>query len=135
MGAAFGLGFVVGPALGGLLGQVSLRLPFWVAAACSLHNTLYGYFVLPESLPLEKRAPFRWKVANPWGSLTFIVSCRGLSALVAATFLYCMAHESLPSMFVLYTDYKLHWDEKTVGLVLGSVGVGSMLVSALLTVS
>ena len=133
LGAAFGVGFIVGPALGGLIGQVDLRLPFWVAAAFSLLNTLYGFFVLPESLPPEKRTPFRWKVANPWGSLQFLKTHAGLPLLATGGFLYYLAHESLPSMFVLYTDYRFHWDQRTVGLVLGAVGVSSMVVAGGLT--
>ncbi len=72
VGAAFGIGFVVGPAVGGLLASIDLRLPFWVAAAFSLANTLYGFFVLPESLPPENRRPFRWKAAHPLGALEFV---------------------------------------------------------------
>ncbi len=128
LGAAFGLGFIVGPAVGGWLGQVDLRLPFWVAAGCSLLNTLYGFFVLPESLPEERRAPFQWKAANPWGARRFVTHRLGIAA-----FAYFLAHESLPSMFVLYTDYKFHWSESTVGTVLAAVGVSSMVVSAWLT--
>ena len=135
LGAAFGIGFIVGPAVGGVLGNTDLRLPFWVAAGFSLLNTAYGFFVLPESLDRDKRRPFQWKVANPFGAFQFIRSHAGggLGRLVIAAFLYYVAHESLPSMFVLYTDYKFHWNEKTVGLVLGAVGVSSMLVSAVLT--
>lgn len=130
LGAGFGIGFVVGPALGGVLGQHSLRLPFWVAAAFSLANALYGFFVLPESLPPDRRAPFRWAIASPWGALQHL---EGMKLPVLASFFHSLAHESLPSMFVLYTDYRFHWDEKTVGLVLGAIGVCSMLVSAGLT--
>jgi DHA1 family tetracycline resistance protein-like MFS transporter len=128
LGAAFGLGFIIGPAVGGWLGQVDLRLPFWVAAGFSLLNTLYGFFVLPESLPDERRAPFQWKTAHPWGARRFVASRLGCAA-----FAYFLAHESLPSMFVLYTDYKFHWSEATVGSVLAAVGVSSMVVSAWLT--
>lgn len=135
LGAAFGIGFIVGPAVGGVLGNAGLRLPFWVAAACSLLNTAYGFFVLPESLASEKRRPFQWKVANPLGAFQFFLGHAGggLGRLVLGAFFYYVAHESLPSMFVLYTDFKFHWSEKTVGLVLGAVGVSSMLVSAVLT--
>lgn len=128
LGAAFGLGFIIGPAVGGWLGHVDLRLPFWVAAGFSLLNTLYGFFVLPESLPEERRAPFQWKAANPWGARRFVANRLGV-----ATFAYYLAHESLPSMFVLYTDYKFHWNEAMVGSVLAAVGVCSMVVSAWLT--
>lgn len=130
LGAAFGVGFIVGPAAGGLLGHYSLRLPFWVAAAFSLLNTAYGLFVLPESLAPERRSAFQWKIANPWGSLRFL---NAYPALAVTAFLYYLAHEALPSMFVLYTDYRFRWSERTVGLVLGAVGLGSMVVSAALT--
>lgn len=133
LGAAFGIGFIVGPALGGWLGAGDLRRPFWFAAACSLLNTVYGLFVLPESLPAEKRAPFRWKAANPWLAVKAVALNATQGWLLLATFLSYLAHESLPSMFVLYTDYRFHWDERMVGMVLGAVGVGSMLVAALLT--
>jgi MFS transporter, DHA1 family, tetracycline resistance protein len=133
LGAAFGIGFIIGPAVGGVLGQIDLRLPFWVAAGLSFVNTLYGFFVLPESLPVEKRSPLHWKVANPLGAFKFIADHPTLTGLFVATFLSYLAHESLPSMFVLYTDYRFHWDEKTVGYVLGAVGFTSMIVAAGLT--
>lgn len=133
LGAAFGIGFIIGPAVGGVLGQIDLRLPFWVAAALSFVNTLYGFFVLPESLSEEKRSPFTWKVANPFGAFGFIADHPKLVGLFVATFLSYLAHESLPSMFVLYTDFRFHWDEKTVGYVLGAVGFTSMIVAAGLT--
>jgi len=132
LGAAFGLGFVVGPALGGLLGGVSLRLPFYAAAGLSLLNALYGFFILPESLPKEKRAPFIWAKANPLGSLDLLRSHPRLLGLALITFLANMAHDSLPSVFVLYTDYRYHWSERMVGLCLAGVGVASTIVAALL---
>lgn len=132
LGAAFGLGFIVGPAVGGLLGSIDLRLPFWASAGLSLVNAAYGFFVLPESLPTERRSEFFWRRANPLGSLRLLSSHRELVGLAAATFLYYLAHESLPSMFVLYTDYRYGWSERTVGLALAAVGVCSMLVSAAL---
>jgi DHA1 family tetracycline resistance protein-like MFS transporter len=132
LGAAFGLGFIVGPALGGVLGQIDLRLPFWASAVLSLANASYGFFVLPESLPREKRAPaIDWKSANPLGSLALLRSQPALLGLAAVVFLHYLAHESLPSTFVLYTDYRYAWDERTVGLSLAGVGVGSTVVSAL----
>lgn len=137
VGAAFGVGFVVGPAVGGLLASVDLRLPFWVAGAFSLANTLYGFFVLPESLSPENRRPFHWKAAHPLGALEFVrqksVRGGGLSRLMLAGFLYFLAIESLPSIFVLFTDYRFQWSEKMVGLVLGAVGLTSMVVSGGLT--
>ena len=132
LGAAFGLGFVVGPALGGLLGGISLRLPFWAAAGLSLANALYGFFILPESLPRELRAPFAWSKANPFGSLELLRSQPRLLGLAAVAFLYNIAHDSLPSVFVLYTDYRYHWGERMVGFSLAGIGIASTVVSALL---
>ena len=131
LGAAFGLGFVVGPAIGGLLGGISLRLPFWAAAALSLTNALYGFFILPESLPRERRAPIVWSKANPLGSLALLRSQRALLSLAAVAFLYNIAHDSLPSVFVLYTDYRYHWGERMVGFALAGIGIASTIVSAL----
>jgi len=132
LGAAFGLGFIVGPALGGLLGGVSLRLPFYAAAGLSLANAAYGFFILPESLPLERRAPFAWSKANPIGALALLRSHPRLLGLAGVAFLYNVAHDSLPSVFVLYTDYRYHWGERMVGFCLAVVGVTSTIVSALL---
>jgi DHA1 family tetracycline resistance protein-like MFS transporter len=132
LGAAFGLGFIVGPAAGGLLGGIDLRLPFWVAAALSLANAAYGFFVLPESLSPERRARLDLGKANPLGSLRLLRSRPALLGLAAASFVYYVAHESLPSCFVLYADYRYRWSEQRVGLVLALVGVGSTIVSALL---
>ncbi len=132
LGAAFGLGFIVGPAVGGLLGQIDLRLPFWVSASLSLANAAYGFFVLPESLPEERRSRVGWAKANPLGSLELLRTTPGLLVLASATFLYFVAHESLPATFVLYTDYRYGWNERTVGLALATVGLTSALVSAML---
>ena len=106
LGAAFGLGFTVGPAIGGLLGSIDLSLPFWGAAGFSLANALYGFFVLPESLPRERRAPFAWRQANPIGAMNFLRSDPVLGRLASAGFLQRFAHISLPSMFVYYADYR-----------------------------
>lgn len=132
LGAAFGLGFVVGPGLGGLLGGIDLRLPFWAAAGLSLTNAVYGFFILPESLSVERRAPFVWSKANPFGSLALLRSHPRLLGLAAVAFLYNVAHDSLPSVFVLYSDYRYQWGERMVGLCLAAVGVASTIVSALL---
>ncbi|HUL35976.1 MAG TPA: TCR/Tet family MFS transporter [Candidatus Eisenbacteria bacterium] len=123
LGAAFGLGFVIGPAVGGLLGHYSLRAPFWAAAGLSLVNFLYGIFVLPESLPVEKRAKSAWQMANPLGSLALLRSNSVLSGLSVVATLYYLAHQALPSVFVLYTEYRYGWNERTVGLVLGMIGI------------
>jgi DHA1 family tetracycline resistance protein-like MFS transporter len=132
LGAAFGLGFIVGPALGGLLGGMGLRYPFWAAAGLSLANWLYGFFILPESLPKERRAAFNLRKANPLGSLKLLRSQPELFGLATAMFLYYNAHEALPSMFVLYTTYRYHWGAQLTGWVLAGVGVGSTIVSAAL---
>ncbi len=132
LGAAFGLGFIVGPVVGGVLGDISLRLPFWTAAGLSLVNAAYGFFVLPESLPPERRSAFSWRRANPLGSLKLLRSHGGLIGLAAVTFLYYLAHESLPHMFVLYTHYRYGWSESDVGLALAAVGLSSTIVSGAL---
>jgi DHA1 family tetracycline resistance protein-like MFS transporter len=133
IGAAFGLGFIVGPALGGLLGNVDLRLPFWVAGLLSVANAFYGFFILPESLPRERRTSrVMWRLANPLGALALLRSRRLLIGLAASVFLYFLAHESLPSLWVLYTTYRYHFSERLTGLSLAAVGLGSAVVSAAL---
>jgi len=132
IGAAFGIGFVVGPALGGLLGSIGPRVPFWAAAALSLANACYGLFVLPESLPRGRRVPFAWRRANPVGSLLLLRSRPQLLGLAVVHFLYQLAHYSLPAVFVLYAGYRYGWGERTVGLTLAGVGVCAMIVQGLL---
>lgn len=132
LGSAFGLGFIIGPAVGGVLGGFDLRLPFWVAAALSLANFAYGAFILPESLPPERRSPFRWQLANPLGSLGFLRSHPGLLGFALANTCAFLAHDALPSVFVLYADHRYGWDERTIGGVLAAVGVCSTIVSAVL---
>jgi DHA1 family tetracycline resistance protein-like MFS transporter len=128
IGAAFGVGFVLGPAIGGLLGHGDPRLPFWVAAGLSLANGFYGLLILPESLPRDRRSPFSWKRANPVGALNLLRRQPALLGLAAINFLYYLAHQSLPSVFVLYTDYRYGWDQRLMGLTLAGVGVCSMIV-------
>ena len=128
IGAAFGAGFVVGPALGGLLGGMDPRLPFWVAAGLSFANTLYGLLILPESLPRERRSPFRWKSANPVGALHLLRSDSVLAGLSVVNFIAQVAHVVLPSTFVLYATYRYGWDARTVGLTLAVVGICAMAV-------
>lgn len=132
IGAAFGLGFVLGPAAGGILGSYGPRLPFWVAAALSLANACYGLFVLPESLPREKRNKFSWRRANPVGALRLLRSHTGLLGISAANFLSFLAHEVLPSTFVLYAGFRYGWGERAVGLTLALVGVCSGVVQGAL---
>ncbi len=131
IGAAFGAGFILGPALGGLLGGLDPRLPFWVAAALSFANALYGWLILPESLPPERRAPFRWKSANPLGALDLLRSDRALAGLSVVNFIAQLAHVVLPSTFVLYATYRYGWNTTTVGLTLAMVGICAMAVQGL----
>jgi DHA1 family tetracycline resistance protein-like MFS transporter len=128
LGVAFGAGFVFGPALGGLAGAVSPRLPFWIAAALSLANALYGFLVLPESLPVDKRASFTWRGANPFGALVMLTSLPQLRGLATVNFLDNLAHASLPSISVLYMQYRYGWDERAVGFTMAAVGLCAMIV-------
>jgi DHA1 family tetracycline resistance protein-like MFS transporter len=128
VGVAFGAGFILGPAVGGLLGGMDPRLPFWVAAGLSFANTLYGWLILPESLPPDRRSPFRWKSANPLGALHLLRSDRVLAGLSVVNFLAQVAHVVLPSTFVLYATYRYGWDTTTVGLTLAMVGICSIAV-------
>ena len=129
LGAAFGLGFIIGPAAGGLLGNIDLRLPFWVAAGLSLANALYGLFILPESLPPALRRPFSLRRANVIGSIKLLRSHPQLGGLALVLFVMALAHEALPNLFVLYTDQRYGWSAATVGLALSAIGVGSSIVS------
>lgn len=128
LGAAFGLGFVLGPAMGGILGAIDPRLPFWVAAGLALANAAYGYFVLPESLPRELRKPFSWSRVNPLGSLRLLRSHKELFGIATVNVFYHLAHHVLPSVFVLYGSYRYGWDARATGLTLAAVGVISMIV-------
>ena len=128
IGAAFGAGFILGPAIGGLLGDIDPRLPFWAAAGLGFANTLYGLLVLPESLPPERRAPLRLSRANPLGSLHLLRSDRILAGLSIVNFVAQLAHVVLPSTFVLYATYRYGWDATTVGLTLAMVGICAMVV-------
>lgn len=130
LSAAFGLGFVLGPALGGVFGEIDPRLPFWVAAGLSLLNATYGLFVLPESLPHDRRSIFKWQQANPIGSLTLLRSNFELLGLAVVMFISYIAHEALPTTFVLYAMYRYHWSARMIGLAIATVGVCSALVGA-----
>jgi DHA1 family tetracycline resistance protein-like MFS transporter len=132
VGAAFGIGFVLGPALGGVLGAYDPRLPFWVAAAFSLANAAYGYFVLPESLSRERRMGFSWVRANPVGSLRLLAQNPALLGMAGVAFLYHLAHVVLPSVAVLYASYRYGFDDMTMGLTLAAVGVASGVVQGFL---
>lgn len=128
LGAAFGVGFVIGPALGGLLGEFSPKLPFWVAAGFSLANALYGLFVLPESLTPEHRTGFSWRRANPVGALGLLRSHPELLALAGVVFLSNLAQVSLPSTVVLYVTHRYHWTPTWVGVTMALVGVALIVV-------
>jgi DHA1 family tetracycline resistance protein-like MFS transporter len=130
LGAAFGVGFVLGPALGGVLGTYDPRLPFWISAGLSVANGMYGIFVLPESLPTDKRASFSWAKANPIGALAMLWARPGLLGLAAVAFLHHLAHDVNPATFVLYVTHRYGWTEAMVGLCLAAVGVASMIVQA-----
>jgi len=125
VGAAFGVGFVVGPALGGLLGGVSPRLPFFVAAGCVGLNWLYGAFVLPESLPVEKRRSFSWKRANPIASLQHLRKFRGVADLAWMYFLCMFAQVILQAMWVIYMGYRYGWGTREVGISLAIAGIAA----------
>lgn len=131
MGAAFGVGFTFGPALGGMLWKVDHHAPFLVCAGLALLNWLYGFFVLPESLPRDRRQPrFDWKKANPVGSLRLMRSHPGLLGLAGVGFLFQLAHNVLPSVFVLYMGFRYNWGPDTVGLTLMASGIGGIIVQA-----
>ena len=128
IGSAFGVGFIIGPALGGLLGRHSLRLPFYVSAALGAMNWLYGLIVLPESLPPERRlSRFDWKKANPVGSLRLLRERRSLLGLAGVTTLFDLAHNVFPSIFVLYVGYRFGWSALQAGLMMMAVGVVNVI--------
>ncbi len=132
IGAAFGVGFVLGPAVGGVLGAISPRLPFWASAFMALANVCWGLFVLPESLPKVRRVPFSWKNANPLGALKLLRSHPMLAGVAASYFLINLAHVVLPSVTVLYMHYRFDWNTRAVGMLLAGVGVCSLIVQAFL---
>jgi DHA1 family tetracycline resistance protein-like MFS transporter len=128
VGVAFGLGFIFGPALGGLLGGIHLRLPFFGAAALALINWLYGFFVLPESLAPEKRGRFTWTKANPMGSLLVLRSYPLVAGLSVAFIFTGLAQRGLETVWVLYNGHRFGWDERANGLSLALVGLMAALV-------
>jgi DHA1 family tetracycline resistance protein-like MFS transporter len=138
IGAAFGLGFIVGPALGGfltgelvsgLIGGQNLRLPFYFAAALGFINWMYGFFILPESLPPERREKrFAWKKANPVGSLTLLSRHRDLLGLAGVSFLFQLAHSVFPSIFVLYVGHRYEWTPEQTGYLMMVVGLAGVVI-------
>jgi len=129
--AAFGMGFVLGPAVGGMLGSVNPRLPFWVAAVLSMVNALYGMFILPESLAPQYRNPFSWKRANPVGSVSLLRRSEILTGLAGMLLMAYITQQSL-TVYVIYADYRYHWSDRTVGLSLAVVGLIAGLYAAIL---
>lgn len=132
IGAAFGLGFIIGPVIGGILGEYGPRVPFVAAAVLTLLNWLYGLLVLPESLPIENRRPFQWKRANPVGSLISIKRYPLLSGLIFSLIFIYIASHAVQSTWSFFTMYKFNWSEAEVGYSLGFVGVLSALVQGVL---
>ncbi|QMW01797.1 TCR/Tet family MFS transporter [Spirosoma foliorum] len=128
VGAAFGVGFILGPALGGFLGQYGPRVPFFVAAGLTMINFLYGFFILPESLAPEHRRAFDWKRANPVGSLMRLGKYPVILGLVASLVLVYIAGFAVQGTWTFYTMEKFKWDEKTVGLSLATIGLSFAIV-------
>jgi DHA1 family tetracycline resistance protein-like MFS transporter len=132
LGAAFGVGFLIGPAIGGALGNINLRLPFWAAAGLAVCNWLYGFFVLPESLPPSRRtASLNWRRANPVGALGFLRERKNLLGLISINVLYLLAHNVFPSIFVLYVGYRFNWGPFAAAAMLIATGLASILVQTL----
>jgi len=132
IGSIFGVGFIIGPLVGGLLAGIGPRFPFWGAAALSLASAAYGLIVLPESLPLAYRSPVSLRKANPMGSLSMIRARRGLAGFVTVNFLNFLAFQVLPSVYVLYAAYRYGWGYALVGTALAIVGACNIIVQGLL---
>ena len=132
IGAAFGIGFIIGPMLGGVLGGIDLRLPFYVAAGLALINVTYGFFVLPESLPAERRAPFVLAKANPFSALKGLVQLRNVGGLVWVYAFTTLAQFILHSTWVLFTTFRFNWGPRENGLSLFVVGLAAVLVQGVL---
>ena len=132
LGAMFGIGFIVGPVMGGLLGGIDLHLPFFAAGTLALINLLYGYFVLPESLPLAQRRPVTWASANPIASLNQLSQLKGIGSLVAVIALSSLAQFTMYTVWVLYTTFKFGWGPTENGWSLFAVGIAAALVQGFL---
>ncbi|MCI3131380.1 MFS transporter [Phenylobacterium aquaticum] len=133
LNAAAWTGVILGPAVGGLMGAVDPRAPFWTAAAVALANGLYGLLVLPESLPRDRRAPMRWAKANPIGALGLLVSRPGLPVLSAALLLMWFAMFAMNSVFVLYTAYRYAWDPMALGVFCSALAAVNIVVTSQLS--
>ena len=133
VGMAFGLGFIIAPFIGGHLGAIDVHLPFWAAVAMALTNFVYGFFILPESLPAEKRTPrFDWNHANPVGALVLLRRYPQVLGIVAVLFLMALAQMVYPTTFVLYADYRFGWGPDMAGNTLALVGLLAAIVQGLL---
>ncbi len=123
IGAAFGLGFIIGPAIGGMFSGFGLRAPFYAAAILCLVNWLYGYFILPESLDKQHRRQFDWKRGNPLGSLRQLRKYPAIGGLVFSLILIYIAAHAVQSNWNYFTKYQFNWSEKMIGLSLSVVGI------------
>jgi DHA1 family tetracycline resistance protein-like MFS transporter len=123
LGAAFGLGFIIGPGVGGLLAQWGVRVPFIACAVLSLLNWLYGYFILPESLPADRRRPFDWRRANPIGAFINIAKHRSILGYLAVFFLLYLGAQAVMTNWQYYTMLKFGWEEKAIGISIMTVGI------------
>ncbi|MEO8153212.1 MAG: MFS transporter [Rhizobacter sp.] len=132
LGAMFGMGFILGPVIGGLLGAIDIHLPFFVSGSLALLNLCYGYFVLPESLPVERRHPLSWRSANPLRSLMQLAQLKGVGALVVVIALCSLAQFMVQTSWVLYTSMRFGWGPQANGWSLFAVGVASVLVQGVL---
>jgi len=132
LGAMMGLGFILGPALGGILGHIDLRLPFIASGSLAVLNWIYGYFVLPESLPVARRTPFNWRKANPVSALRGLIDLQGVGPLVAVIALTTLAQFMLHATWVLFTNFKFGWGPQQVGWSLMMVGVVNVLMQGVL---
>jgi MFS transporter, DHA1 family, tetracycline resistance protein len=133
MGAAFGLGFILGPALGGLLGEFGPRVPFYAAAALCVANAIYGYFILPETLPREKRRPFELMRANPFGLLKVFATYRGVLQLALVMFIYFLASAVYPAIWPFWAIARFGWSEAMIGLSLAAFGLVTAICQGMLT--
>jgi DHA1 family tetracycline resistance protein-like MFS transporter len=132
IGAAWGLGFVLGPVVGGYLGKISLQLPFWFAAGCAAVNWMWGFFVLPESLKPENRRSFAWSRANPVGAILAVRRLPSVMGLIECYFVWWLAQTMLQSTWAFYTIERFHWDSAQVGLSLMVAGILMAIVQATL---
>jgi DHA1 family tetracycline resistance protein-like MFS transporter len=132
IGAAWGVGFIIGPVIGGFAGEFGPRVPFFVASALAFSNCVFGYFALPESLPVHRRREFSWARANPFGALRSLAHFPSLTGLLAAMFCFRVAHDALPSVWTFFVIEKFGWSERQIGYSLGFVGFMSALVMTVL---